>query len=136
MGYSQYYTQSRKLTHKEWLNICSAARKMFAEHADILANGYGEEGTSPIVNNKYISFNGIEDGSHETCYLAKSPSESFNFCKTAYKPYDKVVVDFLKMCRHFAPDAFKLSSDGGEEVFGDPDQPYGMQYSMLPEKTE
>jgi hypothetical protein len=41
----------------------------------------------------------------------------FEFCKTARKPYDSVVVEFYKLIRKHAPSTI-LNSDGGDEVFG------------------
>ena len=61
-------------------------------------------------------FNGIGDDSHETAVVYKGASE-FEFCKTARKPYDSVVVEFYKLIRKHAPSTI-LSSDGGDEVFG------------------
>jgi len=41
----------------------------------------------------------------------------FNCCKTAHKPYDKIVVKLLKLVKKIAPYAITLSSDG--DVFED-----------------
>ena len=61
-------------------------------------------------------FNGVGIDSHETAVVYKQAS-SFEFCKTARKPYDSVVVEFYKLIRKHAPSTI-LSSDGGDEVFG------------------
>ncbi len=37
---------------------------------------------------------------------------NFNFCKTAYKPYDLLVTAFLIIAKHYLKDSFKVSSDG------------------------
>lgn len=52
-----------------------------------------------------IRFNGVEDDGHETFYLPKK-KRSFNFCKTARKPYDIAVAMVLLACHAVAPDAF------------------------------
>ena len=59
-------------------------------------------------------FNGKGDNAHEPFIF---PGESgFNFCKTAYKPYDTVVVACLFVARdYFAPDQLEIASDGEAE---------------------
>ena len=81
-----------------------------------LGDANGEIGTKPVFNSRHIMFNGIGDDSHETAAVYKGASE-FEFCKTARKPYDSVVVEFYKLIRKYAPSTI-LSSDGGDEVFG------------------
>lgn len=76
----------------------------------------------PAVTPNLIRFNGLQDEGHETFMVTrempKDPSydpdskESFDFCKTARKPYDLAVcLVLLSMSRH-APKSFKVSSDG------------------------
>ncbi len=48
--------------------------------------------------------------------LERVPSDDFAFCKTARKPYDPVVVSILVAARDIAPDAIRISSDGGDEA--------------------
>lgn len=81
-----------------------------------LGDANGEIGTKPVFNSRHIMFNGIGDDSHETAVVYKGASE-FEFCKTARKPYDSVVVEFYKLIRKHAPSTI-LNSDGGDEVFG------------------
>ena len=38
------------------------------------------------------------------------------FCKTARKPYDIAVTSMLLRCRHLAPDAFLIASDGAWDL--------------------
>ena len=56
------------------------------------------------------------DCSHETFYFPqrdpKSDANGFNFCKTAYKPYDLAVNAFLIIAKHYLKDALKVHSDG------------------------
>lgn len=83
-------------------------------------NGTGE----PIFNDDKVCFNGCDgekDYAHETCYLALDDANdySFNFCKTAEKPYD-VAVCLALLCfkKAFGRD-FEYSSDGVEtEEYG------------------
>ena len=81
-----------------------------------LSNGNGDIGRKPVFTKHDIMFNGVGDDSHETAVVYKQAS-SFEFCKTARKPYDSVVVEFYKLIRKHAPSTI-LSSDGGDEVFG------------------
>jgi hypothetical protein len=81
-----------------------------------LGDSNGEIGTKPVFNSRHIMFNGIGDDSHETAVVYKGAVE-FEFCKTARKPYDSVVVEFYKLIRKHAPSTV-LESDGGDEVFG------------------
>lgn len=80
----------------------------------------GPMGTgSPKLDNKQIALNGNEkspagDLSHESFILWKNPpKDSWDFCKTARKPYDAVVVSILALAKKVAPKAISISSDGG-----------------------
>lgn len=80
-----------------------------------LGNGYGDVDSKPVFNKDYIAFNGVGDDAHETASVTKEASK-FEFCKTARKPYDSVVVEFYKLIRKHAPST-ELNSDGGDEIF-------------------
>jgi hypothetical protein len=73
-----------------------------------------------------IRFNGWGDNGHETFLITREMSdysirdpesgESFDFCKTARKPYDVAVcLVLLSIARH-APKSFSISSDGDWDV--------------------
>lgn len=53
------------------------------------------------------------DGScdYETFYVRKGDT-GFNFCKTAYRPYDFAVCVALIIMKHYFKDAIRVSSDG------------------------
>jgi hypothetical protein len=78
-------------------------------------NAHGEEGTYPFLGERQIQFNGVGDDSHETFHLTKA-SQDFEFCKTAMKPYDDVVVAVMREAMKLNPN-FKPTSDGGWAVF-------------------
>lgn len=62
-----------------------------------------------------VDFNGIgEDGHEPFAFPYVLPNhDSFNFCKTAWKPYDEVVTACLIVARdHFPPAVLEISSDG------------------------
>ena len=89
----------------------------------------GWDGTKrPTVTKNRISLNGKAPEDYETFTLCRkkgkpqdfltSPKEDeyFAFCKTEYRPYDAVVVSILDVARKVAPDAIRVSSDGGDEA--------------------
>ena len=82
-------------------------------------NGTGE----PIFTDTMVCFNGFdgdEDLSHETCYLALDNPDGweFDFCKTAEKPYDVAVCLTLLCFKKVFGDDFNWSSDGNGSNFG------------------
>jgi hypothetical protein len=83
----------------------------------------GDAGTKPKFTKEVISFNGVEDDSHETFHIQRTITREpryegdnprWNFCKTAYKPYDVVVTACLT---YLATKGFEVTSDGGPEDF-------------------
>lgn len=116
MGYTHYMSKKRAFTDAEWKLFIKKARAILDKHADILADGNGE-GTKPVIKDTSLVFNGRGDDSHETCFIPKTAVE-FDFCKTARKPYDEVVVEIYKLVREvLGVNGVNISSDGGKEVF-------------------
>lgn len=114
MGFSHYFEQNRTLTRPEWQVIATFAKSLFAydqSHDKVLADGHGEVGTAPKVSTDSIVFNGIDENSHETMFIARAGA-GFQFCKTARKPYDRYVVALLCYIEAVAPKAFRIASDG------------------------
>lgn len=116
MGYTHYWNHDG-FSDEAWEKFLSDAKEIFARNKDILANMFGEKGTRPEITNTRIAFNGIEDQSHETCQITKKGIK-FDFCKTALKDYDPVVVEILKAARKHNP-TMCLRSDGGENIFSE-----------------
>jgi hypothetical protein len=114
MGYTQYWKIRKSFTDAAWTSFTNDVKSLFASTKIPLAGAFGTTGTTPEVNHGVVSFNGVEDDSHETCQITKSACD-FEFCKTAHKPYDAVVVAVLKLARKYNPST-ELSSDG-EGVF-------------------
>ena len=144
MGYTHYFTQNRNFTRSEWETVSADLRTMlqYAQHdcGIALASGSGDGGTSPEFNADFISFNGVGDDSHETFLIRRKikrtpdyPGEqnlSWDFCKTARKPYDAAVTACLcylgSITRRDDPrtgapligsEVFSTSSDGGGSDF-------------------
>ena len=115
MGYTHYWDVKKPFTAKNWLAFVKDAKKLIKTSSVHLAGPRGKTRTKPILNISEVSFNGVEDDAHETCRLTPGYT-GFDFCKTAEKPYDKIVVDILMLARKYNP-SIKLSSDGGPEIF-------------------
>ncbi len=112
-----------------------------------LADGVGEG--EPEITERRISLNGPVEGglAHETFTIDPTPWRTWDeqaalghadwadyerglfesrgfiaaFCKTARRPYDIAVSSILLRCRHLAPDAFVIASDGDWEGDWHPD---------------
>lgn len=108
MGYTHYFGG---LQPDE--NLAQAAREIVAaSDAPIFgADGYGE----PTIEADLIALNGnAETGEdHESFYL-RAGDYDFNFCKTARKPYDKVVSAILLY-------AMLSGTEGAENIRSDGD---------------
>ena len=76
-----------------------------------------------------MSFNGVGSDGCETASLNREMMElfdyevkrgdtsKFDFCKTRERPYDIEVRRLYRLAFDVAPDAFEISSDGGDAVF-------------------
>lgn len=118
MGYSHYWRPKKKPTPEQWQNITDGFKKLQA--FCLLTNPMPiqrdeEDSSPPEVNETCIIFNGIGDAGHETFYLERYTEDSFNCCKTSRKPYDMSVMVVLLLMDHFAPGAWYITSDGGED---------------------
>jgi len=95
VGYSHYWSKTGEVDNKKYAAALKDIAKIVKASHVKLANGAGEEGTKPELTNG-IAFNGVGDDSHETFSLPKSAqSIQHEFCKTASKPYDILVVAAL-----------------------------------------
>ena len=91
MGYTNYWTKKRAFTDDEW-------KRVKDEYEWLTEMGEGMI-IDESKNNNEIMFNGNPIGQldHETFYINKKNDNeaSFNFCKTARKPYDLAVWHLL-----------------------------------------
>jgi hypothetical protein len=95
MGYTNYWHNKRAFTNDEWKKV-----KDEYEWLKEMAEGIIIDESK---NNDEIIFNGNSIGNldHETFYISKKNNEpSFNFCKTARKPYDLIVWHLLYFIKH------------------------------------
>lgn len=118
MGYTHYWKTLKEFSPTQWDRLTLATKSIIKQANAQGIKIAGSDGTGkPKISSDSICLNGQgEDDSHETFHLARNPTE-FEFCKTAEKPYDSVVVSILAKAKEIAGDNIELSSDGGEEVF-------------------
>jgi hypothetical protein len=68
---------------------------------------------------EYVCFNGDgrndQDLGHETFYLPSAEYPEYNFCKTARKPYDLLVMIALVLAHIYMPGCYDLGTDGDNE---------------------
>lgn len=121
-GYTHYWTWRRPPDRAALaralgeMQALVAARRAILDVADGFDGGleapFGDAGHLPLV-----LFNGRDADAHETFAFPLAPftagDPSFQFVKTAQKPYDEVVTACLLVARdHFAPDQLSIRSDG------------------------
>jgi len=116
MGFTRYWTLNLQGSEKNYKKALTDIRKIVKAKTNILAGGHGE-GKPNLKGN--ICFNGIgPDQDHETfllCKILSDSPDSFNFCKTAQKPYDVVVSACLVVLAHYMGEDVKVSVDGDQE---------------------
>ena len=113
MGYTNYWYQTKAFTDKEWKSV-----KDEYNYIKDVSNGIivdeSEQNCDEIV------FNGKGDLSHETFILCKTPRTketykgediTFNFCKTAEKPYDLAVWHMLFFAKNKTKAFGKIKRD-------------------------
>ena len=126
MGYTHYWEFGAFVGEKEYKQALSEIRKLIKASPVPLANRMGTPGTKPALG-ATVSFNGVgPEDDYETFILRadpiletvredRYPRETLNrkyFCKTAYKPYDGVVVACLCVLQERLGKGVEVSSDG------------------------
>ena len=122
MGYTHYFEQLRPLTENEFSELVKVTKRIIKLANDdgieiCDGNGNGE----PIITDELIQLNGSShnDNDHET-FMIQRDKKYGDFCKTARKPYDAVVVSILHYMKHCISDAYDISSDGDDIVIDCP----------------
>ncbi len=135
MGYTHYWKRPRNNSGSpEMFGRLALDVKKIIKQAELdgirIRNAYGEG--EPEFNEAYFGINGdasafSDDGrdlAHESFVWEGIPTikewrkdepESFDFCKTNYKPYDVVVTAILIRAKHIYGDCVSISSDGDWE---------------------
>ncbi len=87
------------------------------------------------------------DCSHETFYFPRIANDSeeslaWDFCKTAFKPYDLAVCVFLVIAKHYLDENMSVESDGTRENWADAIEicqtvlGYGQEFTLESEAEE
>ncbi|RZO83004.1 MAG: hypothetical protein EVA65_15795 [Oceanococcus sp.] len=126
MGYMHTWKLSRAFTEIEWLTLTVVAQALamnLPKFSHSAGGFYSEHPLqisdfdvgAPGFEDSLIVFNGAgPDLAHDTFVLQQQP-DGFEFCKTARKPYDLLVVAVLRAAYLIAPDAIEISSDGNTD---------------------
>ncbi len=119
MGYTHYWTPKSNIAATNWKKYCTAARKIIAGFDGKICGGDGAG--KPEINADHIWLNGCaeDEHDHETFIVVREGGE-WDFCKTARKPYDAVVVALLMVGKRMG--IIESWSSDGDESFGDFDE--------------
>lgn len=107
MGYTHRFPRQKDPTLKQWGNFIRDARKLIAyvKQQHIVA-------INAKVKDFYVDVNGVGADACENLLLLPIGADVFNFCKTARKPYDVVVVALLCIYDNTCPGSRRITSDG------------------------
>lgn len=116
-GYTHYYTWKQAPDDASIKACVADMNRLIEARKSILVSPDLAESTpgSPKLSATNVDFNGIGKNGHEPFVFpyVLPDHDSFNFCKTAYKPYDEVVTACLIVARdHFPASVLEISSDG------------------------
>ena len=114
MGFTRYFELTKVPTTKMLKTIHKDVSKVFAKHKDIICYEYDRPNVPAQNELKFdkltICFNGLGDDGHETFFF-ESDNLSWDFCKTAHKPYDVVVKKVLNILKKHLKGSIEVSSD-------------------------
>jgi len=136
MGYTHYWRVRRDTDASKLAEVRDDVGLLLANSPVPLGDGHGRPGTEPKVIDGRVFFNGIDDSAnvgedlaHETFSWPPDLTAdgwTFDFCKTARKPYDAVVAASLIRAKKILGADIEVSSDGSETEFLDgPGDYYG-----------
>jgi hypothetical protein len=117
MGYTHYWKITERLDKDwdKWTSFLPDAMKIIShasQKLDIaLADALGETKGEATVSLSGVSLNGYGEDSHESFVLTAEITK-FDFCKTAQKPYDRVVVAILILATEYFGNDIEVTSDG------------------------
>ena len=95
MGYVNYWTPEN--VHEKFSkDFIKYVKKIISESGVPIKNHMGNADADPIITQKRIAFNGLDDSGHEAFVLFPR-GLSRSFCKTNRKPYDIVVKAILML---------------------------------------
>lgn len=120
MGYTHYWSKKKDISHKAWDKFLVDAQVVI-DSSPVVIQYEWDDKYKPLLTSDEIRFNGRGDDGHETFSLKRhfvfrdyrpDADEDFDFCKTAQKPYDLVVVAVLALAKHHFGNRLNVSSDG------------------------
>lgn len=119
MGSTHYWVFKKikgqaKQTEKKYIEAIADCQRIVRAYAKEHGGLSGYTAHTKPGSYGGVNLNGKGDEAHETFILREhySQNEGFNFCKTAMKPYDAVVVACLAVLKHHLGDLIDVSSDG------------------------
>lgn len=116
MGYTHYWKKQSDdpFDPKKWDEFIKDAQKILntAKVIKIPVQYELDDTKPPQLDKEILRFNGVDDDGHETFFMAQAATSSFEFCKTAHKPYDIYVTAILVLAKSTFGDDLKVSSDG------------------------
>jgi hypothetical protein len=113
MGYTHYWKTGRDISKAAWKQIIAHTQIVIRhcrENGIPLAYESDEPNVDVVLSGNFIRFNGVGNNGHETFVFTREKC-SFQFCKTAHKPYDIAVCLVLLICHQFSSNVV-ASSDG------------------------
>jgi hypothetical protein len=110
MGYTHYFPQNKVPTAEQWQALTAAFDVLYA-NTSVPIQWESDDDSAPESGPDCICFNGVGGDGHET-FILERDNTSFNFCKTAHKPYDLVVCATLILADYYCPGCYVISSDG------------------------
>lgn len=121
MGYTHYFYRDENLDHKLF-DLASKDCQKVCHGSDVKIQLEFDKPNLPVFTEDQIRFNGVGDDGNETLVIdqhykpgfpqTNDTGQLFKFCKTACKPYDRLVTACLVIFKHYFGDSFIVSSDG------------------------
>jgi hypothetical protein len=93
VGYSHYWSRDAEIPGDTWVKI--------AVDAGRLAAAFPAKLSELEIDGSYIIFNGAPPKDFETFGLSRLPQDTI--CKTAHRPYDKLVCAVLSVAKQHHP---------------------------------
>lgn len=124
MGYTHYFSKVNSTTDEALrFEMFARGARTIIEYAIkydgiALAGWDGEVEGAWEITDEVVRFNGLGENSHET-FSWSADASGFNFCKTAYKPYDAVVTACLIHLKDIYGEAVSIGSDGDWSEWSD-----------------
>ena len=119
MGYTHYWNNKPSFSEnsRPWKSFIKDTQNLLLapKSLELVRQEFNLPDMIPIVDNDRVVFNGIGEDGHETFAISREGTSDFNFCKTAYKPYDKIVTAVLSLAKyHLVVPSISSDGDAGD----------------------